>query len=71
MIAALSFGQIVDAADSLPLERQEELAAILHRRIAEAKRHAFVEAVRQSEAELDQGLGISMTPDEFAAEIAR
>ena len=71
MTATPSLGEILEAADSLPLERQEELAAILHRRIAEAKRQAFVQAVRQAEAELDDGRGIVMSPEEFAAEMMR
>jgi hypothetical protein len=71
MPALSSFGEILDAADALPLERQQELSEILQRRVAEARRREFVVAVQAAEKELDQGHGVAMTPAEFAAELAR
>ena len=68
---ALTFGEILDAAHELPLDDQAELLVVLRQRVAEAKHAALVERVLEAERELDQGLGIEMTPEEFIAELAR
>ena len=71
MPAALTFGEILEAADALPLEEQAELGQIHSRRADDAKRQALVARVRESQEEFRQGRTVSLTPEEFAAELAK
>ena len=70
MAATLTFGEILDAADELPLDAQRELAAILARRVSDARRQALLERVAEAEEDYRQGRCRTMTPEEFAAELA-
>ena len=71
MPATMTFGDILDAADALPLEDQQELARLLSRRIAAASRQRLVDAVQASRAEFADGLAVEKTVDEIMAEIER
>ena len=50
-----TFGQVLESAESLPLEEQESLVSILQRRVAEQRRAELVEAVREARREFKAG----------------
>jgi len=63
-----SYATTLDAADRLPLDEQEELAATLRRRIAEKRRAELVVAVKEARAEFARG---SCKPASVAAIMQR
>jgi hypothetical protein len=50
-----TYASMLDAADQLSLDEQEQLAATLRRRIAERRRAELVAAVREARAEFARG----------------
>ena len=64
-----SFGEVLDAVDQLPLEEQELLAQVLHRRIIEQRREQLADEVRQAQQELREGRCSPTTPAELMNEI--
>ncbi len=71
MAAALTFGELLDAAHELPLDEQSELAAILARRVSEARRQALLAQVAEAEREFDAGLGREIDPANYVAELLK
>ncbi|MDA0832426.1 MAG: hypothetical protein O2955_13270 [Planctomycetota bacterium] len=71
MNQALPFGDILEAVDRLPLEEQEELIAIVNRRVAEAARQRLIEEVRQAEREYADGLCKPASVEEIMREITK
>jgi hypothetical protein len=69
MEAVLSFNQVLEAADRLPLVDQETLVDILRRRIIDERREALVTDIQAAEREFQAGQCRAMTPDELMAEI--
>lgn len=67
--AVQTFAQVLDAADQLSPEDQEELIAILHRRLIEAGRQRVLADVRASRREFRAGLCRPATPAEIMREI--
>ncbi len=65
----LTFGEILDAADKLPLEDQETLADILQRRIIEHRREELEADIRAARSEFSTGKCQPATPDELMDEI--
>jgi hypothetical protein len=65
----MSFGDILEAAEQLPLEQREDLIRILQNRLREKKRADLVKDVRQSEREFAQGECQSVTVEELMKEI--
>ena len=63
------FGDVLDAADRLSTDDQQELIEILKRRLAEAGRRRVVEEVRQARAEFAAGQCKPSTVDEIMGEI--
>lgn len=51
----LPFGEVLEAIDKLPLEQQEDLLAVVRRRLAERGRQQVIENVRQSLREFAAG----------------
>jgi hypothetical protein len=51
MNQSLPFNDVLDAADKLPPEEQEELISILHRRLAERGRKRIVASVQDARRE--------------------
>ena len=50
-----AFAKLLDSADRLPIDEQEELAATIHRRVAAQRREEIVIAVKESRAEYAAG----------------
>ncbi len=69
MNQAMSFGEVLEAVDSLTLEEQETLVHIIRRRMAEKGRQRVIQDVRETEAEFSQGLCVPTTADELMKEI--
>lgn len=64
-----AFAKVLDSADRLPLEEQEELAETLRRRIAEKRRAELVHAVKEARDEFSKGRCKSETPDSIVRKI--
>jgi len=65
------FGEVLEAADRLTLDEQEELIAILHRRLAQAARQRLVADVQEARQEFAEGRCSPATPDELMREILK
>ena len=60
---------ILEAAEQLPLEDQENLIHILQNRLREQKRVALVKDVREAQQEFAQGKCQPVTPEQLIEEI--
>lgn len=49
------FDQVLDAADALPVQQQEDLVRILQSRVIDQKREALAQSVREARAEYARG----------------
>ena len=65
----LPFGEILEAADGLPIEDQETLIAILKNRLRERRRAELLQDIREAEKEFREGKSHPATPDEIMREI--
>jgi hypothetical protein len=65
----LSFGEVLDDAERLTQEEQEELLEILSRRIAERRITGLARDVRSARAEWRKGECRPTNPDEIMAEV--
>jgi len=68
---ALPFGEVLEAADHLSHDEQEELIAILHRRLAHSTRQRLVADVQEARQEFAEGRCSPATPDELMREILK
>jgi hypothetical protein len=66
---AISFGQILEAADELSLEEQEQLIDILSRRAADRRRGSLGREVRNARKEFKEGAAKPANPDDILSEI--
>lgn len=71
MANVLQFGEVLEAADHLSQEEQEELIAILHRRLAQATRQRLAAEIRAARQEFTQGQCVAATPQEIMREILK
>lgn len=71
MAGAMTFADIVDLVDRLPLDDKESLIDVLRRRAAEQRRARIVREVAASEREYLAGKARSASPDEIMREILR
>jgi hypothetical protein len=69
MEAILSFDQVLEAADQLPLAAQETLVDILRHRIVDEQREALATDIRAAEQEFEAGHCRAVTPDELVQEV--
>jgi hypothetical protein len=69
MAQTLPFGEVLEAADHLSAEEQEELIAILQRRRALSARRQLVADIQDAEREFAEGKCKPATPDEIMREI--
>jgi hypothetical protein len=69
MTAAMPFGEVLEAADQLSTDEQQELIAILNRRLAQVGRQRIVADVQESRQEFAEGRCHPATPDELMREI--
>ena len=65
----LPFGEILEAADSLPISDQESLRDILTKRIIERRRDELVQDIREARKEYNAGQCKPVTPDELMSEL--
>jgi hypothetical protein len=71
MTQAMTFGEVLEAADQLSREDQQELITILHRRLAQAGRQQLAAEVQEARQEFAAGHCRPATPDELMREILR
>ncbi|MEW6351860.1 MAG: hypothetical protein AB1646_22655 [Thermodesulfobacteriota bacterium] len=69
MNQAMSFGDVLEAVDSLTLEEQETLIDIVRRRMAEKGRQRVIREVREGRDEFSRGLCVPRSPEELMKEI--
>jgi hypothetical protein len=69
MSQAKQFSEVLEAADHLSVEEQEELIAILHRRLAEQGRQRIAAEVQEARQEFASGKCRSASVDELMREI--
>ena len=65
----MPFGDVLEAADKLPLEDQEELLEVLHRRIIERRREELAKDIEQAQREFQAGQCRPSTAAELMNEI--
>jgi len=71
MAHVLPFGEVLEAADHLSPDEQEELIDILHRRLAQAARQRLATEIQEARQEFSQGRCLAVTPDELMREILK
>jgi hypothetical protein len=71
MTQVLPFGEVLEAADHLSQDEQEELIAILHRRLAQAARQRLAGEVKEARQDFAEGRCLPATPDELMREILK
>jgi hypothetical protein len=71
MTRTLAFGEVLEAADHLPPDEQEELIAILRRRLAQAARQRLAAEVKEANQEFAEGRCSPATPEEIMREILK
>ncbi|MBU1183230.1 MAG: hypothetical protein ABIJ52_11380 [Pseudomonadota bacterium] len=65
----LPFGEILEAADNLPIADQESLRDILTKRIIERRRNELAQEIREARKEYESGQCKPVTPDELMTEL--
>jgi hypothetical protein len=65
----LPFGEILEAADNLPIADQESLRDILTKRIIERRRNELAQDIREARKEYKAGQCKPVTPDELMTEL--
>lgn len=65
-----TFADVLEAAEQLPLEDQEELIHVLKNRLREQKRAELVRDVQEAQQEFLQGKCKPVTPEEMIEEIS-
>jgi hypothetical protein len=71
MSQALPFSEVLEAADHLSPEEQEELIDILHRRLALASRQRLVTEIKEARQEFAEGSCSPVTPTELMRDIMK
>jgi hypothetical protein len=69
MNQSLSFGELLDAAERLPLEERYALFDVLKRRLALEERQRIAADIQESRRESEEGKAVPATPDEIMREI--
>jgi hypothetical protein len=69
MSTEVSFAQVLEAVDSLPLAEQEALEDILRRRIIEGRRAEIAADIREARREFQKGRCQPVTVAELLAEL--
>ena len=69
MEKTLPFGEILEAADNLPIADQESLRDILTKRIIERRRNELAQEIREARKEYEAGQCKPVTPDELMTEL--
>ena len=69
MEKAATFAEVLESADALPLDDQESLAEILHRRVVERRRRELAREAREARQEYEQGACRPAKVDDLMSEI--
>ena len=69
MIAKPTFAEILESADQLPLEDQENLIVILQNRLRERRRSERVRDVKEAQKEFEEGKCQPITIEQLIEEI--
>ena len=64
-----TFAEILEAADQLPLEDQENLIDILQKRLRDGRRGNLVKDVQEAQKEFAEGKCQPVTPEQLVEEI--
>jgi hypothetical protein len=70
MSLPMPFVEVLDAANQLPPEDQEELIAVLRRRLAERGRNQLVADIQEARREFAEGVCRPSTTDELMDKIS-
>jgi hypothetical protein len=71
MSRVLLFGEVLEAADQLSRDEQEELIAILKPRLAQAARQRLAAEVKEARQEFAEGRSLPANPDGLMNEILK
>lgn len=63
-----TFGEVADAAYTLPIDHQEELIKLLQARLREKKRQQLLKDIKQARKEYKQGKAKVATPQQIIEE---
>ena len=69
MTPSITFDQLLEAVDELPVETQAELIAVVRRRLAARGRERVIDEVRQAREEYAAGKCKETTVDDLMREI--
>jgi hypothetical protein len=69
MAIQTTFAEILEAAEQLPLEDQENLIHILQNRLRDQKRTDLIRDVQEAQQEFAQGQCQPLTPEQIMEEI--
>ena len=67
----MPFGEVLEAADHLSHEEQQELIAILNRRLTQAARQRAAAEIQEARQEYAEGRSLPVSPDELMREILK
>jgi len=65
----MRFGEVLDAADQLSVEEQEELVEVLHRRVIERRREEIAAEIQEARHEYESGACRPSTPEDILKDI--
>ena len=71
MTHVMPFGEVLEAADQLSQDEQQELIAILNRRLAQANRQRVAAEIQEARQEFAEGRCLPASPDELMREIVK
>jgi hypothetical protein len=71
MAQVMPFGEVLEAADHLSQDEQQELIAILNRRLAQAIRQRVATEIQDARQEFAEGRCSPASPDELMREIMK
>jgi hypothetical protein len=71
MAQVMPFAEVLEAADHLSQDEQEELIAILHRRLAQAARQRLAAEIQEAQQEFSEGRCLPASPAALMREIAK
>ena len=66
---SIPFGEVLEAANSLPTEDQESLIVILKNRLRDRRRAELAKDIQEAEKEFEKGECRPVTPDDLMREI--
>ena len=70
MEQTVSFGEVLEAAETLSLEEKESLIEILQRRLIEARREELAKEIESARSEFQAGQCKAATPETLIKEIS-